>query len=66
MLLGMKAKVGSGSDHNAAGFLFYEGIISSEPFFTADGDCKILILTKGQLVVADTYFMYDVTELISF
>ena len=62
MLLGKKVKVGNRSDHEADDFLYYEGVIASEAYFCGEDECRILVLTEGKLVIADTYFMYGLTD----
>ena len=62
MLQGKVCKVGSMTNHLDDKFSFYEGVISSEIFHIGDEEFRMLILVEGKLVIADTYFVYDISD----
>ena len=62
MLLGKKCKVGSRTDQSSVDFTFYSGIIVSEPSLGEDGDFRVLVMTKGRLITANTYYIYDIED----
>ena len=60
MLTGKKCKVGNKSNHSHEDFYFYEGVIASEAQMHDVEEFRLLVLCEGKLVIADTYFIYDI------
>ena len=61
MLIGKKCKVGNNTKHEREDFSFYTGVICSEAQLAeGDDDFRILVMSEGKLLTADTHFIYDV------